>query len=201
MHRERAGQRPSQWHRLAPSTQQTQSARRSRTKWESLGAAERSGNRSAQQNEVGCSLAHVFGREEQQSLAVDSRVLEGLLQLCQANRAEPVPAATPQLSDPKQTNQRTNQRTSEPTNKQTPMARRARSQLPHRTSSVVHARTGLTRCEEGDSPASVRNLRRPRATEWRQHAAHTHCRRRHAHTHARTLVHLAYRTNECTAAS
>ena len=167
----RAGRRPSQWHRLAPSTQQTQSARRSRTKWESLGAAERSGM-----------LAHVFGREEQQSLAVDSRVLEGLLQLCQANRAEPVPAATPQLSDPKQTNQRTNQRTSEPTNKQTPMARRARSQLPHRTSSVVHARTGLTRCEEGDSPASVRNLRPVQVATAR--CTHTHCRRRHAHTHA-----------------
>ena len=108
-------------------------------------------------------LAHMFGREEQQSLAVDSRVLEGLLQLCQANRAEPVPAATPQLSDPKQTNkhadQPANQRTNKQTNKQTPMARRARSQLPHPTSSVVHARTGLTRCEEGDSPASVRNLR------------------------------------------
>jgi hypothetical protein len=108
MHRERAGQRPSQWHRLAPSTQQTQSARRSRTKWESLGAAERSGM-----------LAHVFGREEQQSLAVDSRVLEGLLQLCQANRAEPVPAATLQLSDPKQTSKQASKQTSEQTNKQT----------------------------------------------------------------------------------
>ena len=76
------------------------------------------------------------------------------------------------------------------------MARRARSQLPHPTSSVVHARTGLTRCEEGDTPASVRNLLSvPVATA---HCTHTHCRRRHAHTHAH-IVHGAYRTNECTA--